>query len=335
MNNLSFRIRSHPKFKILVEELFKRQKVQPQFDDDFFKKFIVVKKYSPATIAKYETIFQKIVQIQVPDLQRNNPNYNLDWIFDAILNKKSDKLCDAKEAMKRFINMNLCQKYCCNITNMYAKFINIEAFCMPKGTRLPRDIEINERKNNRRNIQILPIYKKIIDFVKNDLITINGDTLLSPLQRKYIRATVLSIIINATALRIGEASQLSVADLENLIKNNHVTVRISRKADNRKYSNIYLRSECNDDLILAIELMKKHPKLFSTRHWDSSTKFSDFESLKEKLNENTFTSRMLRHQAASEMYNQGKPLAYIGQFMNHKHLKSTNHYIQKYAIIPQ
>jgi integrase len=146
-----------------------------------------------------------------------------------------------------------------------------------------------------------------------------------------MRATVLAIIVFATSIRIREAAQLTLTNLTELSDNGNVLAHIHRKSEGRTASLVFLRPEYKTDLNMAIDLMRKHRIVFNA---SSSTKFEDFRSISTDLNIGKLTSHMLRHQAATDMYNEGKPVEYIKQFMNHKHTKSTQEYLQKYAIVP-
>lgn len=169
----------------------------------------------------------------------------------------------------------------------------------------------------------------ILNFINDKIKMLNGDYVHD---RGLIRGAIVFCIMLGTGMRINEARQLSVNDLNVLIKKGKLhsdTINLKRKRSrNNTLNNIKMKP-----LELAREIYSRNPTILQISK-NTSTPFKDFRRLLEEsgVEMERPRSNMIRHYLSSNLYNSGVPLQKVAKLMNHESSASTKHYLNKYNI---
>jgi integrase len=327
-NDWKTRIESAPQFEHVFDLATDRQRCTPDEvkNDSLWSKHIIIKPFAPTTLKSYKSRFIKIIfsLIDEPDLQ--NTAYSLNREFDSI--KFQRLLVNSKELCKRMLELRSVTKETLQLTiNFYTNAMGLPEFKIPRMVMLPRDKELKTIRKKEKNFMLKNAIDTILDFINSKIKMLNSDYVHD---RGLIRGAIVFCIMLGTGMRINEARQLSVDDLNVLIKKGKLrsnTINLKRKHSRNNTLNTIKAKP----LKLAREIYARNPTVLQISK-NTSTPFKDFRRLLDEagVEMERPRSNMIRHYLSSNLYNNGVPLQKVARLMNHESPASTKPYLNKY-----
>ena len=327
-NDWKMRIQSAPQFEHVFDLATDRQRCTPDEvkNDSLWSKYMFPKPFAPTTLKSYKSRLIKIIfsLIEEPDLQ--NTAYSLNREFDSIEYQRL--LVNPKELCKRMLELKSVTKETLQLTiNFYTNAMGLPEFKIPRMVMLPRDKELKTIREKEKNFMLKNAIDTILDFINSKIKLLNGDYVHD---RGLIRGAIVFCIMLGTGMRINEARQLSVEDLNVLIKKGKLrsnTINLKRK----RSRNNTLNTIKTKPLELAREIYARNPTVLQISK-NTSTPFKDFRRLLDEagVEMERPRSNMIRHYLSSNLYNSGVPLQKVARLMNHESPASTKPYINKY-----
>jgi integrase len=287
------------------------------------------KPFAPTTLKSYKSRLIKIIYCLIDDLHLESvDSYCLDREFDSI--ETQSPLIETEELCRRMLELRSVTKETLQLTvNFYTNAMNLPDYKIPRMVMLPRDKELNNIREKEKNLMLKKVIDLILTFINDKIKIMSGDYIHD---RGLIRGAIVFCIMLGTGMRINEARQLSVEDLNVLIKRGKLhtdTVNLKRK----RHRNNTLNTIKLKPLELAREIYIKNPTILQISK-NTSTPFKDFRRLLDEsgVEMERPRSNMIRHYLSSNLYNKGVPLQKVAKLMNHESASSTKHYLNKYNI---
>ncbi|AKN63385.1 vlf-1 [Agrotis segetum granulovirus] len=329
-------IKQDPIFPRVLEETIERQKrgddVVPRGEGKHKNLWQPHKKsqeYKQTTKDEFQSLLLKIIYclIEEEDLE-NYGWYTVERELGSLL--KAEPLMDVEDFIERLLIMgNVSKKRLQATINFYTRSMKIPDYYIPSNVELPKDREKKDR---------LAINKTIV--LKDDFIDPISDFIDKEIQYKnyynnqsLLRAAIAFNIIKGTGLRITNAYQIKLVDLEKILqKGEHKVMNLITK--HGKVNFCYVTCKNKKALCAAIELYKKVPEDFLNKISSKSpTRFKDFRMLVDTVfvdRDTNFKSNMIRNYVADTILNSGLSLNKTSKLMNHRSVTATKHYINKF-----
>ncbi|ANF29713.1 vlf-1 [Catopsilia pomona nucleopolyhedrovirus] len=329
-NVWKIKIQSSPRFEYVFDLATDRQRCTPDEvkNNSLWSKYMFPKPFAPTTLKSYKSRLIKIVYCLIDDVHLHDTSYSMDKEFDSIENQTP--LIDPEELCKRMLELRSVTKETLQLTiNFYTNTMNLADYKIPRMVMLPRDKELKNIKEKEKNFMLKKVIDTILSFINDKIKMLNSDYVHD---RGLIRGAIVFCIMLGTGMRINEARQLSVDDLNVLIKKGKLrsdTINLKRKRSrNNTLNNIKMKP-----LELARVIYSRNPTILQISK-NTSTPFKDFRRLLEEsgVEMERPRSNMIRHYLSSNLYNSGVPLQKVAKLMNHESSASTRHYLNKYNI---
>ncbi|AAM95092.1 very late factor 1 [Helicoverpa armigera multiple nucleopolyhedrovirus] len=323
------KIQSHFRFETIFQIATDRQRCTPdKVRNGRWSKFIFNKPFAPTTLKSYKSRFIKIIYCLIDESHLDEfDTHDLNVEFDMIEQQKL--AVDPEELSIRMHELRSVTKETLQLTvNFYVNCMGIEEYRIPKEVMLPRDTEIKNIRNKEKNIVLKNILDTVIDCIKRRIKYLNSDYVHD---RGLLRGAIIFCIMLGTGTRINEARQITLENLDAIIKDGKVRSKINLKRKRNRLNPLH-RLELAP-LILAREIYSKHPTILQISK-NTSTPFKDFKRLFEEagVEMDRPRSNMIRHYLCSNQYNKGIPLQRVAKLMNHSSYKSTQHYLNKFDV---
>ncbi|ABC61220.1 VLF-1 [Choristoneura occidentalis granulovirus] len=329
-------INNHISFPEVIKKTVERQKRDDIMDVDITKKniWLPLKKtqeYKESTIREFQSLLIKIVYCLIDDKDLDNYGwYDLDREMESLLLSKS--LMDVEEFIERLLELGgVNKKRLQAIINFYTRSMKLPDYKIPTNVELPRDKE--KKKKLAKN--------KTID-LKDDFITPVQEYIVKEIQHKnfynnksLIRGAIAFNIMNGSAIRITNAYQLKLEDLQAIYEKGEHKVN-NFKIKHSKVNFGYINCINKRAIKLALDLYRKIPAdTLNKISLKSPTRFKDIKVLftcvyGNDAENNNFTSNMIRKFVADSMLNRGYSLTKTSKMMNHSSLSATKHYINQF-----
>ncbi|AAP29854.1 very late factor 1 [Choristoneura fumiferana multiple nucleopolyhedrovirus] len=327
-NDWKARIQSAPRFEHVFDLATDRQRCTPDEvkNDSLWSKYMFPKPFAPTTLKSYKSRLIKIIFSLIEESDLQNSSYDLDKEFDSIEFQRL--LVNPKELCKRMLELRSVTKETLQLTiNFYTNAMNLPEFKIPRMVLLPRDKELKTIREKEKNFMLKNAIDTILNFINCKIKLMNSDYVHD---RGLIRGAIVFCIMLGTGMRINEARQLSVDDLNVLIKKGKLrssTIGLKRKRSRRNT----LNNIKTKPLELAREIYARNPTVLQISK-NTSTPFKDFRRLLDEagVEMERPRSNMIRHYLSSNLYNSGVPLQKVARLMNHDSPASTKPYINKY-----
>ncbi|USC25925.1 vlf-1 [Palpita vitrealis nucleopolyhedrovirus] len=329
-NSWKIKIQSAPRFEAVFDIATDRQRCTPDEvkNNSLWSKYMFPKPFAPTTLKSYKSRFIKIVYCLVDDVYLENMLYPLDKEFDSI--ESQTFLIDSQELCRRMLELRSVTKETLQLTiNFYTNMMNLTEYKIPRMVMLPRDKELKNIREKEKNLMLKSVIDTILNFINDKIKMLNSNYVHN---RGLIRGALVFCIMLGTGMRINEARQLSVEDLNVLIKKGKLysnTINLKRKRSrNNTLNNLKMKP-----LELARDIYSRNPTILQISK-NTSTPFKDFRRLLEEsgVEMERPRSNMIRHYLSSNLYNSGVPLQKVAKLMNHESSASTKHYLNKYNI---
>jgi site-specific recombinase XerD len=286
--------------------------------------------YKQSTKDEFQSLLLKIVYclIEEEDLE-NYGWYTVDRELTSLL--KAEPLMDVEEFITRLLDMgNVSKKRLQATINYYTRAMNLLDYRIPSGVELPKDKEKKRRLDHNKTIVLKddfidPISKYIDEEIRYKNYYSN---------QSLVRAAIAFNVIKGTGLRITNAYQIKLEDLEQVLsKGEHKVMGLLTKHGKVNFCFV----TCKDKKALknALELYRRVPAdLLNKISSKSPTRFKDFRLLVDAVfgesRDANFKSNMIRNYVADTMLNKGLSLSKTSRLMNHKSVGATKHYVNKY-----
>lgn len=287
--------------------------------------------YRDSTKNEFQSIMLKVVYCLIDDDQLENYGY-----YDATrelqnLLQPGEPLVDIEVFIQRLLDTSdVCKKRLQATINYYTNSLNLPRYYIPSNVELPSDKRKRMLKEKNKTIVLRDDFiEPISAYIEKELRYANCHTNTS-----LMRAAIAFNIIKATGLRITNAYQISLLDLEQiLIKGEHKVTNLKMKHSKTDFN--YVTCKDKKALRVALEMYKKCPAdILNKISCKSPTRFQDFNNLVNVVfgntKDNDFKSTMIRNFVADTMLNKGLTLTRTSKLMNHKSVGATKHYINKY-----
>lgn len=287
--------------------------------------------YSPSTLAEFGCMFLKIVYCLIHDYVL--PMYtteNVDMQLQSLISG-TDTLVDIEEFIVRLLKTNDVSKKRMQATlTFYTNTMNLPRYYIPSRVELPKD-RLKRARLRKQKTMVLkddfidPIMKHIENEVRH-MHHMNDPPLY--------RACIAFLIMRGTGLRIANAYQITLRDLELVHeKGEHKVMGLSIKHGITDFC--FVNQKHSKSLRLAIELYKRSsPTLLNDIKPKSSTRNKDFQHMCRVVFGNdtgrTFKSTMVRNYVADAMMVKGESLNKTSRLMNHKSTAATKHYLNQF-----
>jgi integrase len=324
------KIQDYPRFEEIFMMATDRQRCPPDEvkNNSLWSKYMFSKPFAPTTLKSYKSRFIKIIYCLIDDHDLNSfDSYDLRKEFDSIVNQRV--IIDPEELCRRMLELRSVTKETLQLTiNFYSNAMNLIEYKIPKQVMLPRDKELKHIKTKEKNVFLKEIIDRVINCIEKKIKYLNG---MYAHDRGLLRGAIVFCIMLGTGMRINEARQLTVDDLNNLIKKGKIRSCINLK---RKKSRVNsLNTIKSKPLELARDIFAKHPTILQISK-NTSTPFKDFKRLLDEagVEMDRPRSNMIRHYLSSNLYNSGMPLQKVSKLMNHDSASSTKHYLNKYDV---
>lgn len=305
-----------------------------QIDTDVKKRLWLAHKkdqeYKQTTKDEFQSLLLKIVYCLIEDKDLEHYGwYSVDRELQSLL--KAEPLMEVEDFIERLLVMgNVSKKRLQATINYYTRSMNLPDYRIPSNVELPKDKEKRLRLNRNKTIVlrddfIEPISKYIDEEIQHKNHYNN---------QSLVRAAIAFNIIKGTGLRITNAYQIGLRDLEKVLeKSEHKVMNLTTK--HGKVNFCYVTCKDKKALRSAIDLYRKVPENYLNKISSKSpTRFKDFKLLVDTVfgdsRDLTFKSNMIRNYVADTMLNQGLSLNKTSRLMNHKSVGATRHYINKY-----
>ncbi|AGR57111.1 VLF-1 [Choristoneura rosaceana nucleopolyhedrovirus] len=327
-NDWKARIQSAPRFEHVFDLATDRQRCTPDEvkNDSLWSKYMFPKPFAPTTLKSYKSRLIKIIFSLVEESDLQNLSYDLEREFDSVEFQKL--LVNPKELCKRMLELRSVTKETLQLTiNFYTNAMNLPEYKIPRMVLLPRDKELKTIREKEKNFMLKNAIDTILNFIDCKIKLMNGDYVHD---RGLIRGAIVFCIMLGTGMRINEARQLSVDDVNVLIKKGKLrssTIGLKRKRSRKNT----LNNIKTKPLELAREIYTRNPTVLQISK-NTSTPFKDFRRLLDEagVEMERPRSNMIRHYLSSNLYNSGVPLQKVARLMNHDSPASTKPYINKY-----
>ncbi|AKR14157.1 very late factor 1 [Dasychira pudibunda nucleopolyhedrovirus] len=327
-NDWKARIQSASRFEHVFDLATDRQRCTPDEvkNDSLWSKYMFPKPFAPTTLKSYKSRLIKIIFSLVEETDLQNPAYDLDREFDSV--EFQHLLVSPKELCKRMLELRSVTKETLQLTiNFYTNAMNLPEFKIPRMVMLPRDKELKTIREKEKNFMLKNAIDTILNFIDSKIKLMNSDYVHD---RGLIRGAIVFCIMLGTGMRINEARQLSVDDLNVLIKKGKLrsdTIGLKRKRSRKNT----LNNIKTKPLELAREIYARNPTVLQISK-NTSTPFKDFRRLLDEagVEMERPRSNMIRHYLSSNLYNSGVPLQKVARLMNHESPASTKPYLNKY-----
>lgn len=327
-NDWKARIQSASRFEHVFDLATDRQRCTPDEvkNDSLWSKYMFPKPFAPTTLKSYKSRLIKIIFSLVEEADLQNPAYDLDREFDSV--EFQHLLVSPKELCKRMLELRSVTKETLQLTiNFYTNAMNLPEFKIPRMVMLPRDKELKTIREKEKNFMLKNAIDTILNFIDSKIKLMNSDYVHD---RGLIRGAIVFCIMLGTGMRINEARQLSVDDLNVLIKKGKLrsnTIGLKRKRSRKNT----LNNIKTKPLELAREIYARNPTVLQISK-NTSTPFKDFRRLLDEagVEMERPRSNMIRHYLSSNLYNSGVPLQKVARLMNHESPASTKPYLNKY-----
>jgi integrase len=329
-NAWKIKIQNDPSFESVFDLATDRQRCTPEEvkTHSLWSKYMFSKPFAPTTLKSYKSRLIKIIYCLIDDRHLENTAYSLQKQFESI--QRQIPIIDTEELCRRMLELRSVTKETLQLTvNFYTNTMNLPDYKIPRMVTLPRDKELKNIKEKEKNLLLKNVIDTILNFINDKIKMLNSDYVHD---RGLIRGAIVFCIMLGTGMRINEARQLSVEDLNVLIKKGKLrsdTINLKRKRSrNNVINNIKMKP-----LELAREIYSRNPTILQISK-NTSTPFKDFKRLLEEsgVEMERPRSNMIRHYLSSNLYNRGVPLQRVAKLFNHESSSSTKHYLNKYNI---
>ncbi|AJK91766.1 vlf-1 [Spodoptera frugiperda granulovirus] len=287
--------------------------------------------YKESTKVEFQSILIKVVYCLIDDDQLENYGY-----YDATrelqnLLQPGQPLVDIEVFIQRVMDTSdVCKKRLQATINYYTNSMNLPRYYIPSNVELPSDKRKRLAKERNKTIVLRDDFiEPISEYIEKELRHANCHT-----NPSLMRAAIAFNIIKGTGLRITNAYQIPVADLEQILsKGEHKVCNLRLKHSKTDFS--YVTCKDKRALRVALEMYKKCPAdMLNKISSKSPTRFQDFNNLVSAVFgpdvDVEFRSTMIRNFVADTMLNRGLTLTKASKLMNHKSVSATKHYINKY-----
>lgn len=329
-NAWKIKIQNDPHFEVVFDLATDRQRCTPEEvkNHSLWSKYMFSKPFASTTLKSYKSRLIKIIYCIIDDRHLDNMSYSLQKEFESI--ECQTPIIDTEELCKRMLELRSVTKETLQLTiNFYTNTMNLPDYKIPRMVTLPRDKELKNIREKEKNLLLKKVIDTILAFINDKIKLLNSDYVHD---RGLIRGAIVFCIMLGTGMRINEARQLSVDDLNVLIKKGKLrtdTINLKRKRSrNNMINNIKMKP-----LELAREIYSRNPTILQISK-NTSTPFKDFKRLLEEsgVEMERPRSNMIRHYLSSNLYNSGVPLQKVAKLFNHESSSSTKHYLNKYNI---
>jgi integrase len=329
-NAWKIKIQNDPNFEAIFDLATDRQRCTPEEvkNNSLWSKYMFSKPFAATTLKSYKSRLIKIIYCLIDDRHLEDMSHSLQKEFESI--ERQIPIIDTEELCKRMLELRSVTKETLQLTiNFYTNTMNLPDYKIPRMVTLPRDKELKNIREKEKNLLLKKVINTILTFINDKIKMLNSDYVHD---RGLIRGAIVFCIMLGTGMRINEARQLSVDDLNVLIKKGKLrsdTINLKRKRSrNNIVNNIKMKP-----LELAKEIYSKNPTILQISK-NTSTPFKDFNRLVEEagVEMERPRSNMIRHYLSSNLYNSGVPLQKVAKLFNHESSASTKHYLNKYNI---
>ncbi|AOL56793.1 VLF1 [Chrysodeixis includens nucleopolyhedrovirus] len=329
-NSWKCKIQNHERFEEIFDIATERQRCSPDQvkSNSMWSQYMFNKPFAPTTLKSYKSRLIKLIYCLIDDRNLDDiNNYTLKAEFDSIEHQQA--IVDPEELCRRMLELRSVTKETLQLTiNFYSNAMALPEYKIPKMVMLPRDKELKNIRDKEKNIVLKKIIDTVITCIEKKIKYLNGEYVHD---RGLLRGAIVFCIMLGTGMRINEARQLTIENLNTLIKKGNIRSNINLK---RKRNRINaLNNIKNKPLELAREIYIKHPTILQISK-NTSTPFKDFKRLLEEagVEMDRPRSNMIRHYLCSNQYNNGMPLQKVAKLMNHESWKSTQHYLNKFDV---
>lgn len=287
--------------------------------------------YRDSTKNEFQSIFMKVVYCLIDDDQLDNYGY-----YDATRELKNllepgQPLVDIEVFIQRVMDTSdICKKRLQSTINYYTNSLNLPRYYIPSNVELPSDKKKRLAKERNKSIVLRDDFiEPISSYIEKELLHANCHANTS-----IVRAAIAFNIIKGTGLRITNAYQISIHDLEEILqKGEHKVAHLKIKHSKTDFS--YITCKDKKALRTALDMYKKcPPNVLNKISSKSPTRFQDFHNLINAVFGDSvdvnFKSTMIRNFVADTMLNKGLTLTKTSKLMNHKSVSATKHYINKF-----
>lgn len=287
--------------------------------------------YQESTKNEFQSLFLKVVYCLIEDDQLENYGY-----YDATrelqnLLQGGPPLVEIETFIQRLLDTSdVCKKRLQATINYYTNCLNLPRYCIPSNVELPSDKRKRLIREQNKTIVLQDDFiQPISEYIEKNLRHANCHT-----NTGLYRAAIAFNIIKGTGLRITNAYQISIDDLEQiLLKGEHKVCNLQIKHSKTNFN--YVTCKDRRALKIAVEMYKKCPAdMLNKISCKSPTKFQDFNNLVNVVFGDTrnvvFKSTMIRNFMADTLLKRGLTLTKTSKMMNHKSVGATRHYINKY-----
>jgi site-specific recombinase XerD len=295
--------------------------------------FVKTTTYGYTTRRLYKTRLIQLIYAHIPNEELYNFDYSLDYILNAFDTQTPIETPDM--IMNHLIyRNNVSTKYLRVLMIFYKRVMN-ENFKikLTKHIQLPRDKEIEQRKSEENEIFIDRAATEIYMYARNIVLKIQHNKC----NNKYIRGTLILLLVIATGMRIKEAMQLTFEMISELLIKSQIDVNIPIKKQRAKINIVTILPQKRQFLEMACEILQKCNNILANIKRNSSTIFSDVKcvlnvAIADEQVRKLLTSNSFRHYNVQDMYMKGIQLQRISNLMNHQNTSSTMHYLNRYRI---
>nr|ALN42032.1 vlf-1 [Cnaphalocrocis medinalis granulovirus] len=326
-------INNHPLFvKVMTETTERQKRDPPPVSAESGKKniWLPLKKeqnYKDSTKQEFRSFLLKIIYCLIDDDNLNNYGwYNVNREMESLLHAK--QLIDTEDFIERLLELGGINKKRMQATiNYYTRSMNLPNYKIPTNVELPKDKERRIRLNTNKTIDlkedfILPVR----EYIEKEIQFKNYYT-----NPSLVRGAIVFNIIEGTGLRISNAYQIKVEDLQKVYdKGEHKVLHLTTK--HSKVNFCYVKCINKRALKTALDLYQKVPcDILNKISTKSPTRHHDIKTLFSKVHHNKkFTSNMIRNYVADCMLNKGISLNKTSRMMNHNSINATRHYVNKF-----
>ncbi|AKN80748.1 very late factor 1 [Diatraea saccharalis granulovirus] len=332
-------INNHTLFTKVLDETVERQKRDLPIEVEGTKKknlWLPLKKeqqYKDSTKQEFRSLLMKIIYCLIEDKDLNNYGwYTLDREMESLYT--ASPLMDIEDFIERLLEMGGINKKRMQATiNYYTRSMKLPEYKIPSGVELPKDREKRKRLAKNKTIDLKDDFiDPVREYIEREIQFKNYYT-----NPALLRAAIAFNIIQGTGMRITNAYQIKLEDLEKVYeKGEHKVYHLHTK--HSKVDFCYVKCVDKKALKLAIDLYRKVPvDILNKISHKSPTRFQDIKTLIAKVSTETgrrFTSNMIRNFVADSMISKGVSMHKTSKMMNHASVSATRHYVNKFHAGP-
>ncbi|AQQ80380.1 VLF-1 [Betabaculovirus altermyunipunctae] len=287
--------------------------------------------YSASTRNEFQSILIKVVYCLIDDDQLDN--YGL---YDATrelqnLLQPGEPIVDIEVFIQRVMDTSdVCKKRLQATINYYTNSLNLPRYYIPSNVELPSDRRKRLARERNKTIVLRDDFiEPISSYIEKELLDRNCHN-----NPSLMRAAIAFNVIKGTGLRITNAYQIRIEDLEQiLLKGEHKVTDMQMKHSKTTFN--YVTCKDKKALRTALAMYRKCPRdMLNKISSKSPTRFHDFNQLVNAVFGDSvdvsFKSTMIRNFVADTMLTRGLSLTKASKLMNHKTVGATKHYINKY-----